>query len=75
MRGYDREWGQLRAWYIVRYPLCEHCEAKGLVVPAREVDHIVPFRSPSDPLRLDETNLQSLCRPCHAKKTAQTAQG
>ena len=35
-----------------------------------EVDHIVPFKGKDDPLRLDETNLQSLCRPCHATKTA-----
>lgn len=71
VRGYDRNWAELREWYARQYPLCEHCEARGLTVPVHEVDHIVPFDGPGDPMRLDAANLQSLCRPCHAKKTAQ----
>ena len=48
-------------------PLCAHCLAKGHTMPATLVDHIVPL--PEGP-RLDMDNLQSLCRSCHAKKTA-----
>lgn len=43
------------------------CKAKGRVTPATEVDHIVPLRQGG--ARLDRSNLQSLCRPCHAQKT------
>lgn len=70
-RGYDREWAKLRHSYASEHPLCEHCQRQGLTVPVHEVDHILPFNGPGDPLRLDRSNLQSLCRPCHAKKTAQ----
>ena len=72
-RGYDRQWAELREWYARRYPLCEHCLEAGLTVPVHEVDHIIPFDGPGDALRLDPANLQSLCRPCHAKKTAKQA--
>jgi len=36
--------------------------------PKFEVDHIEPISEGGHPL--DETNLQTLCRPCHAEKTA-----
>lgn len=72
LRGYDREWGKLRHWWITKSPLCDHCLNRGRVRAAREVDHKIPFSGPGDPLRLDATNLQSLCRSCHAKKTART---
>lgn len=71
-RGYDRLWSKLRARYITENPFCESCEKRGLTVPADEVDHIQPFSGKDDPLRLDEDNLQSLCRACHARKTART---
>lgn len=74
VRGYDAAWKALRDWYIAQHPCCEHCEAAGLFgVAAREVDHVVPFDGPGDALRLDPTNLQSLCRPCHKRKTDRDA--
>lgn len=69
-RGYDSDWDRLRKRYRDDNPLCEMCLKRGVVRPMHEVDHIVPFKGKDDPLRLDETNLQSLCRPCHATKTA-----
>jgi 5-methylcytosine-specific restriction enzyme A len=69
-RGYDKRWKRLRDDYIADYPLCEHCERKGLTTIAREVDHIIEFEGLDDQKRLDRDNLQSLCRSCHAKKTA-----
>jgi len=42
---------------------------RDLTVPAEEVDHIRPFHGPADPLRLDASNLQSLCHACHVTKT------
>lgn len=68
-RGYGARWQALRADFLRRHPLCRSCEAKGRVKPANEVDHIKPrAQGGSD---ADE-NLQSLCKPCHSRKTAQT---
>lgn len=68
-RGYDRRWTKVRNAFIKANPLCQHCEAKGLVVIATEVDHVVPI--PVDPSRrLDPANLSALCHPCHVTKTA-----
>jgi 5-methylcytosine-specific restriction enzyme A len=71
-RGYDRTWELLRAKHLRDYPDCMNC---GDV--ATEVDHRIPFRradgSIDDGLRLEPTNLQSLCTPCHRRKTAAEA--
>lgn len=69
-RGYDRRWKRLRDEFIEQHPLCKHCEERGQVTMAKEIDHIIPFSDLSDPLRLCSDNLQSLCRRCHAIKTA-----
>ncbi len=72
-RGYDQDWRRLRLVKLARDPLCEHCEARGQVTPAVEVDHVRRFRrrdgSIDHRLRLDMKNLQSLCTPCHAAKS------
>jgi hypothetical protein len=44
-------------------------DERGLVVAAAEVDHITP-RYGSVELLADWNNLQALCSPCHAVKTA-----
>ena len=68
-RGYGRRWRKLRARFLRINPLCGKCAEEGLVVPATEVDHIVPHRG--DPaLMWDWSNLQSLCKSCHSRKTA-----
>jgi 5-methylcytosine-specific restriction protein A len=48
-------------------PLCVKCEARGIVRPATEVDHIVPL---SEGGLEHDTNRQPLCADCHAEKTA-----
>ncbi|OWK34953.1 hypothetical protein FRUB_09795 [Fimbriiglobus ruber] len=40
-----------------------------MIVEATEVDHITPFRG-SVELQYDRLNVQSLCKPCHSRKTA-----
>lgn len=40
------------------------CEAQGRIVAATVVDHIVAIAD-APHRRLDETNLQALCKPCH----------
>jgi 5-methylcytosine-specific restriction endonuclease McrA len=67
-RGYDADWERLRDLHKFNEPLCRHCLAKGLVVPMDEVDHIIDIAVRPD-LRLDDANLQSLCKSCHSRKT------
>ena len=59
----------MRRWFLARHPLCAHCLKRGFTTPATEVDHIKPLRQGG--ARLDQTNLQSLCKPCHSRKTRQ----
>ncbi len=68
-RGYGRDWQALRLAVLQAEPLCRFCSGRGLVVAASEVDHIVPVeRAPE--LRLVESNLRPLCKPCHSARTA-----
>ena len=69
-QNYGRRWRNLRNAFIKAYPLCKHCQEKGRIKAAQDVDHIDPFDGPDDPRKYDWTNLQSLCRSCHNKKTA-----
>ncbi len=69
-RGYGSDWRRLRQWYATRHPLCEDCLTRDRVTPVDEVDHVTPFDGKDDPLRLDKSNLMSLCRSCHRKKHA-----
>lgn len=56
-----------RARWLSAHPLCAHCEAKGRATAATVVDHIVMLaRGGAD----DGSNMQSLCDPCHAIKSA-----
>lgn len=66
-KRYDHRWRKIRNAYIQSHPLCEHCQARGRVTPAQEVDHIIPLE---DGGTHDEANLQALCKPCHSSKTA-----
>lgn len=59
-RGYDREWEKARADYLLAYPYCARCGA-----PAALVDHKVKVKD-APHRRLDRTNFQSLCQPCHS---------
>lgn len=64
-RGYDHQWSKLSKAKLAANPVCEMC----CHTLASLVDHIRPVRSRPD-LRLCWENLQSLCRSCHAIKTA-----
>lgn len=63
------EWRKLRVLHLKRNPLCEKCFADGKITAAVIVDHKVGIKDGGG--RLDGENLQSLCRSCHNKKTAQ----
>lgn len=59
-----------RSRWLSLNPLCCMCQAAGRVSAAQEVDHITPLWAGGAD---DETNYQSLCKPCHAAKTAAEA--
>lgn len=59
-------WRELRAMQLADFPLCEVCKQRGKMVPATEVHHIKARRSHPE-LALEPDNLQSICKPCHAR--------
>lgn len=58
------EWRRKRREYLKEHPFCVRCGR-----PAVIVDHIVPIRKGGEPL--DDGNLQSLCWPCHSRKSVE----
>lgn len=76
-RGYDAAWRALRDQVVIeRGSRCEQC---GCIVslrkadanryaPVAHVDHIVSIEERPD-LRLDKSNLRTLCAICHSEKT------
>lgn len=66
-----RPWRRLRQRILDRDAnLCQPCERAGRVTTATEVDHIVNRAAGGTD---DESNLQSICTPCHEAKTQQEA--
>lgn len=63
-RGYDVHWKRLRKMKLTRDPVCETVDCGR---PASEVDHVLPLAKGGEN---DWENLQSLCHPCHSRKTA-----
>lgn len=57
------DWNRRRARILRRDPICRSCMA----APSAEVDHVDGTDNHAD------TNLQGLCKPCHARKTAAEA--
>jgi 5-methylcytosine-specific restriction enzyme A len=58
-----RAWRKRRAQrFALDHQTCQHCGA-----PATQVDHVLAIADGGAPL--DLRNLQSLCDPCHARKT------
>jgi len=67
-RGYGRQWEKLRKRILIRDSyLCLPCLRSGRTIPATQVDHIVAKAHGGTD---DESNLQSICEPCHRAKTA-----
>ena len=68
-RGYGYRWRVARDAYLSNHPLCKICHDAGLITAANVVDHIIPHKN--DQIRFwDQANWQSLCAPCHNRKTA-----
>ncbi len=60
-------WIKLRNYKRSISPICEHCIKTNLITPFYVIDHIKPISEGGEPL--DLSNLQSLCKQCHAIKT------
>ena len=78
--NYSRKVYQSKAWLNVREyvlndnPLCTICEKLGKLVPAADVDHIIPlneiFKDNLDrALAFNPNNLRGLCKKCHGEKS------
>jgi 5-methylcytosine-specific restriction enzyme A len=67
-RGYGTAWTKLREQAMRRDMwLCQPCRKAGRTTAATECDHITPkAKGGKDEL----SNLQAICQPCHAAKTA-----
>jgi len=73
--GYERHSKRVtksKRWRVLRWEIlerdgfaCTTCGARGVRL---EVDHIDPVRNAPD-RAFDPSNLQSLCAPCHTRKT------
>ena len=65
----SREWRyKLRPQQLTREPFCRACAEVGIRTPATIVDHIKPHRGDLELFR-DPSNLQSLCKYHHDRKT------
>ncbi|MGH8626453.1 MAG: HNH endonuclease [Gammaproteobacteria bacterium] len=62
-QGYGGRWRKLRLLVLARDPICCACGR----AESSDVDHIIPKRRGGADA---ENNLQGLCGPCHARKTA-----
>lgn len=62
-------WKQLRHSHLAANPLCVECLRDNKRRVATVVDHVEPHRGNLD-LFFDTTNLQSLCKLHHDRKTA-----
>ena len=65
-RGYDHAYRKARAIVMAEEPMCRICQIR----LATECDHIKPKHKGGTDAR---SNLQALCAPCHADKTAREA--
>ena len=69
-RGYNARHRQIREVVRREEPLCRECLKTGQITPSNEMDHI-----DGNALNTERTNLQMLCKSCHARKTTQEQGG
>ena len=77
MREFAESFYSSKAWHDCRKAyrlsvggLCERCRSKGLIVPGEIVHHkvhLTPDNITNESVTLDWSNLELLCRNCHAE--------
>ena len=60
-------WRKLRNLKLEQCPFCEESQRRVITTLAQVVDHIIPINRGG--AKLDMANLQSLCHPCHNRKS------
>lgn len=63
-RGYGYRWQQYRLRFLAEHPLCERCQALGIVTAATVVDHREPHQG-DERLFWDPKNHEPMCKPHH----------
>lgn len=67
-------WSTLRRSQMSKQPLCQACLLEGRITSAQHVDHVFPWRTiGKEAFRANL--LQSLCGPCHSRKTGLEQKG
>lgn len=64
----SRAWRKVSKANLKENPLCVMCERQNIITQATVTDHILPVEQGG--LIWDAVNHQSLCRSCHAVKSA-----
>lgn len=67
-RGYDTSWKKFRKSWLIDHPYCEDCKLESKVKKATDVHHIKKV-SEYPELKLDPTNVMSLCHSHHSIRT------
>ncbi|EKD87947.1 MAG: HNH endonuclease [uncultured bacterium] len=71
---YDsRKWKRLRRIQLTKEPWCAECLRANIFTAATDADHVDPHRG--NPDLFFKGKLQSLCKPCHSRKTANEVNG
>jgi 5-methylcytosine-specific restriction protein A len=66
---YDKAWREVRNLYLAHHQICELCGMR----QASEVHHVIAVEDGG--ARLEESNLQALCKPCHSRLTIRSPRG
>lgn len=66
------QWLRLRRAVLTAHPLCERCQAEGMITAATEVHHVRPVEEALSKAErrqrmYDPSNLQALCHDCHVR--------
>jgi len=67
-------WVTLRRSQLSKQPLCQSCLLEGRIASAEHVDHVFPWRTIGQQA-FRANLLQSLCGPCHSRKTGLEQKG
>lgn len=67
-------WARMRQAQLSAHPLCQACASMGRVTQGAHVDHVFPWRA-IGPQAFRVNVLQTLCGPCHSRKSALEARG